>query len=113
MKISWKPTDDGMKELVYAHEELIGYVEKVWSTQKWKIVPYFNLVANFSSELEQKHASSYEAGKALMKMWEKEQYYSMQVANDEVDEPYWEDEDDPWDPRVTQPIDMSKVWSKP
>ena len=48
-----------------------------------------------------------------MKMWEKEQYYSMQVANDEVDEPYWEDEDDPWDPRVTQPIDMNKVWSKP
>ena len=35
MKISWKPTDGGMKELVYAYEELIGYVEKKWSTQKW------------------------------------------------------------------------------
>ena len=35
MKISWKPTDGGMKELIYSHEELIGYVEKKWSVQKW------------------------------------------------------------------------------
>jgi hypothetical protein len=46
-------------------------------------------------------------------MWEKEQYYSMQITDEEPDEPYWEDDDDPWDPRTTQPIDMSKVWSKP
>ena len=113
MKISWKPTDGGMKELIYSHEELIGYVEKKWSVQKWKVVPYFNLVASFGSELEQLYESSYEAGKALVKMWEKEQYYSMQITDEEPDELYWEDDDDPWDPRTTQPIDMSKVWSKP
>ena len=113
MKISWKPTDGGMKELIYVHEELVGYVEKKWSTQKWKVVPYFNLVASFGNELDQEYRSSYEAGKALMEAWEKEQYYAMQFANEEVDEPYWEDNDDPWDPRITQPIDMRKAWSKP
>ena len=71
------------------------------------------MVASFGSELEQLYESSYEAGKALVKMWEKEQYYSMQITDEEPDEPYWEDDDDPWDPRTTQPIDMSKVWSKP
>ena len=116
MKISWKPTDGGMKELVYAHEELIGYVEKKWSTQKWKIVPYFNLVANFTADLDVTHRSSYDAGKKLHEMWEREQLYHLQLnesVDDDFEQPYWEDEDDPWDPRVTQPIDMSKVWSKP
>ncbi len=51
-----------------------------------------------------------------MKMWEQEQLYHLQLnesVNDDFEQPCWEDEDDPWDPRTTQPIDMSKVWSKP
>ena len=114
MKISWKTVDDGMKELVYAYDELIGYVQKNWGAQKWKIVPYFNLVASFGNEIDQKYDGAYEAGKALHAMWEREQLYALQKKEEEkFDETYWEDDDQHWDPRTTQPLNMGKLWSKP
>ena len=107
--ITWTPENDGMKEIVHFNDKLVGYVKKQWSSQKWSLIPYFSLVVSFSSHLDKKFDTAYEAGKALVKLYEAEMMYEHSID----DEDYYSDIEDAWDPRTTQPIDMRKMWSKP
>ena len=107
--ITWTPKEDGMRELIHFDGKLIGNVKKQWSSQKWKLTPYFSLVVSFSARLDENFDTAYEAGKALVKLYETEMIY--EASSNEED--YYADIEEAWDPRTTQPIDMRKMWSKP
>ena len=109
MRIAWKETESRLVQDIYYHDKLIGSVKKQWAAEKWKVSPNFSIIASFSSELDSIHDSAYKAGHALVEIYEREIFYE-QV---EHDDPFDIDDDSTWDARVTQPIDMRKMWSKP
>jgi len=96
MKISFKETEDGIKNDIYVDNMLIGYVEiNLWN-QKWKIYPHFSFSPMEQGILYVQYSSFYKAGKALAKL------YSNTFMLFEED---YEEED-------TQPINMKSIFAR-
>jgi len=91
MKISFKESEDGLKNDIYVDDRLTGTVEiNLWN-QKWKVNPFFKFNPKLQGILYAEYSSCYKAGKALAKL------YSDTFT-------FFDDED------ITQEIDMRGIF---
>ena len=69
MRISFRKSDDGLKNKIFVNNKFIGEVElNIWN-QKWKMTPFFRFSPFEQAILYVEYESSYKAGKALAKLY--------------------------------------------
>ena len=82
MKISFKESDDGLKNKIYLDGKPLGYVEiNLWN-RKWTMHPYFNFSPFQQSILYNEHESAYKAGKALVELYSDTFLYEEDLLDD-------------------------------
>lgn len=70
-KISWKPVSDVVTRVSLGdtgNSNLIGHVERNYKF-KWKINPYFAILAEDKTLLEKEYDTNIKAGRVLTKLW--------------------------------------------
>tara|TARA_R100001015_G_C4466771_1_gene51817 strand:- start:21 stop:317 length:297 start_codon:yes stop_codon:yes gene_type:complete len=69
MKISFRTSEDKLKCKIFLDEMYLGYARlDIWA-QKWFVNPSFHLPYNFTDAKKKEYNSSYEAGKAMVELY--------------------------------------------
>tara|TARA_R110000796_G_C14498278_1_gene428617 strand:- start:311 stop:610 length:300 start_codon:yes stop_codon:yes gene_type:complete len=69
MNLTFKESDDKLEFEIKFNGMYIGHTKlNIW-TQKWQMVPAFNLPYNFTNVSKNKFDSSYQAGKEMVKLY--------------------------------------------